>query len=81
MRVADHIDDIGRRAADAVTSALRDYTDRRTHLIEGARPSWSASESATRDRLQREADLDDYTSPRILLPADVAAASPHTRRF
>lgn len=81
MRVADHIDAIGRRAEAAVTSALRDYTDRRAKLVEAARPSWSATESRTRDRLQREADLDDHASPRILLPADVAAASPHTRRF
>ncbi|HMS74309.1 hypothetical protein [Gordonia sp. (in: high G+C Gram-positive bacteria)] len=81
MRVAHHIDDIGRRAGEAVTAALRDYTDRRTRLTEQARPSWTAAESVIRDRLQREADLADYGSPQVLLPADVASASPHTRRL
>ena len=80
MRVADEIEDIGRRAGDKVSNALRDYADRRATLARAARPSWAATESATRDRLQREADLRDTDSPRILLPADVASGSPHSRR-
>ena len=80
MRVADEIEDIGRRAGDKVSNALRDYADRRAALARAARPSWAATESATRDRLQREADLCDTDSPRILLPADVASGSPHSRR-
>lgn len=80
MRVADEIEDIGRRAGDRITTALGDYADRRARLARVARPSWAATESATRDRLQREADLCDRGSPRILLPADVASGSPHSRR-
>ena len=80
MRDADQIEDIGRRSGDKIANALRDYAGRRAMLVKAARPSWAATESATRDRLRREADLCDTGSPRILLPADVASGSPHSRR-
>ena len=79
MRVAGAIDEIGRGSTEAVTAAIGAYADRRAGLARTVRRS-SAAEYATRDRLQREADLADVENPRILLPADLASGSPHTRR-
>lgn len=81
MNLADQIEAIARRATAHVTAASNAFSDTQRRLT--AELAEHREDNDPRERLReglrREADAADVDTPRLLLPADVAEASPHRR--
>ncbi|AZG44956.1 hypothetical protein [Gordonia insulae] len=78
MNLADQIEAIARRATAQVIAASHTYSDVQRRLAaELAEHRHSTDPDVRlREKLRQEADVAD-APPRIMLPADVAEASPH----
>lgn len=80
MNLADQIESISRRAVGDVVDASRTYSETQRRLAGEYAEHLDATASAQqrlRHQLEVEADIADNATPRIMLPADVAEASPH----
>ncbi|MEE3848897.1 hypothetical protein VZC37_01030 [Gordonia sp. LSe1-13] len=81
MNLADQIEAIARRATARVVAASNDFSTAQRGLaaeVAEHRASVATPDQRMRDQLRRDADVADCATPRILLPADMAEASPHT---
>lgn len=81
MNLADQIDAIARRATARVVAASHEFSATQRRLM--AEVADHRADTATpgerlRGELHREAEVAEFVTPRILLPADRADASPHT---
>ena len=80
MNLADQIDAISRTATGEVVEASRAYSATQRRLAEEYAEHEEAVASVQRrlrHQLEVDAEIADNATPRILLPADVAEASPH----
>ncbi|MGV9858183.1 hypothetical protein ACWDTD_05985 [Gordonia sp. NPDC003425] len=79
MNLADQIEGITRDATDRVAAASRAFSLAQAELTERASTERRDASAAARLRaeLLDDADAADAATPRIMLPADVAEASPH----
>ncbi|WP_018180831.1 hypothetical protein [Jongsikchunia kroppenstedtii] len=76
MRPTDQIDAIVRRSAHAVDAACRSYRDALTRHRASGEPD-AVDRRAAREELIAAAERDGAVMPRVLMPAESAAASPH----
>ncbi|RPA12160.1 hypothetical protein [Gordonia sp. OPL2] len=80
MNLADQIEAIARRATAHVTAASNAFSETQRRLVAELgdhRDENADPRERLREGLRREADAADVDTPRLLLPADVAEASPH----
>ena len=80
MNLADQIEAISRDATREVVGASRMYSATQRRLAAEFAEHTEATQSAQlrlRRQLEIDADIADVATPRIMLPADVAEASPH----
>ncbi|MGC4962248.1 hypothetical protein ACPXCG_01070 [Gordonia sp. DT218] len=80
MNLADQIEAVARRATAEVVAASHAYAATQRRLasdLADFRSASAAPDQRLREKLQTDADIADTATPRILLPADVAEASPH----
>ncbi|MGW0037111.1 hypothetical protein [Gordonia sp. NPDC003376] len=83
MNAADQIEQIARAAITGLATASREFSAVQRRLSEVADHHRQATADVTaqlRADLETVADACDSPTPRILLPADVAEASPHRGR-
>ncbi|GAC70513.1 hypothetical protein [Gordonia soli] len=82
MNLADQIEAVSRRATDTIVAASTEFSTTQNRLaaeFAEHRRAGAGAEVDHREALERAADLADTATPRILLPADTAEASPHRR--
>lgn len=80
MNPADQIEAVARATTAAVAAASREFTATQRRLsgqLDADRAARRNDVEQLRADLESAADAADNATPRILLPADVAEASPH----
>ncbi|MAU83537.1 hypothetical protein VX037_10430 [Gordonia sp. Z-3] len=81
MNLADQIEAIARRATARVVAASNEFSATQRRLVAACaehRAATATADERLRGELHRESEVAETAIPRILLPADQAAASPHT---
>ena len=82
MNSADQIESIARATTDRLAAISRTFSAKQQQLIEEQtreRASRPDDDTKIREELRLAADLAEVSTPRIMLPADMAQASPHHR--
>lgn len=82
MKLADQIEEIARQATARIVDASHRYSatqDRLAGELEHHQVEHADPDDRLRVRLEAQAEIADTATPRIMLPADRAEASPHRR--
>ncbi|MFT4044080.1 MAG: hypothetical protein QM673_13050 [Gordonia sp. (in: high G+C Gram-positive bacteria)] len=80
MNLADQIEAISRAATERVVGAARDFSAAQARLgaqLADHRRAAATSADQLRAELLDDAQVGGNRTPRIMLPADIAEASPH----
>ncbi|GAB35287.1 hypothetical protein [Gordonia otitidis] len=80
MTIADQIDALARAATESIVGASREFSATQTDLASACaehRSRPGSPSTLAREQLVIDADEADAL-PRVLLPADMAEASPHS---